>query len=488
MSGRLLAGALVLAVGLVACGTTEATKPGMPQPWAERASAWFGNYDAALDAGTGQHALFLAPDVVIDSAVLPEHRHAVGRPRALGVQREVYQGPVERGGLFVDASGVVRAESWTGAAGAVDVLVWMAIGSDGISRFRYAVPLLDALDVDQAGVARLVRSHQEAWRGGSGGPDNLYGPDARLTDSIRGIDVAGVAAIADVATTGVQDDDADTPLSAPAARSTYIHRSGGDGALEVWALQPGAGPCNSDTMVALVLDSGGLIITERRYHALDALAACTGLREPDNGWWVGCDAPEAFGDRVTGTIHGPSGSVQMRNGGPAWDRVVSWSLDRFTQARLPAPDVSVVAFDPFDPRCIGRCGLASSTPPASVLICLDAAGLNQVSSGHLTDAVPLWPTRLVLHELAHVWIDQHVEAPARHRLMEHYGLASWDDLSSTWEQRGKEWAAETIVWGLIDQVCTLTALGAPHCDQLAEAFYTLTGVQPLTACDQARAG
>ena len=80
VSGRLLVGALVFAVGLVACGTTEATKPGMPRPeWAEQASAWFGNYDAALDAGTGQHALLLAPDVVIDSAVLAEHRQAVGR-------------------------------------------------------------------------------------------------------------------------------------------------------------------------------------------------------------------------------------------------------------------------------------------------------------------------------------------------------------------------------------------------------------------------
>jgi hypothetical protein len=268
-----------------------------------------------------------------------------------------------------------------------------------------------------------------------------------LTDSIRGIDVVGADAIAGLATTGVLHAAVNSPRPALAAAAAYINLSGTDGTVHVWTRQTTAGPCAADTMVALVLDSSALILREQRYHALNALASCTGLREPDDGWWVGRDAPQAFSDRVTGTVYGPAGPVQIRNGGPGWEGVVERSLDQFSQAGLPAPEVSVVVFDPLDPRCTGRYGLASSTPNATILICVDAAGMNQNSSGHPADAVPLWPTRLVLHELAHVWIDEHVDAPLRDQLLEDVGLASWDDPTSAWHQRGTEWAAETSPGG-----------------------------------------
>jgi hypothetical protein len=484
---RLLMATVACALALFGCGTTEATKPGgLRGTWVEQAADWIARYDAAFDAGTGHHALFMAPDVLIDADTLAEQPHAVGRPRALRVQREVYSGPVARGQVFIGVTGVLRAESWTAATGSVDALVSMAIGDDGISRCEYAIPLRGVRDADRAGVVRLVGSHHAAWRHGAGAVADLYTPDARLTDTIRDIDVVGADAIAAVATTGALDAGDDLPRSVQAAQSTYVHGGGDNTALRVWAWQPGAGPCHADTVVALGLDPGGRITTERRFHALDALAACTDLREPDSGWWVGRDVPEPFGERVTGTVHGPTGPVQIRNGGPDWQRVVGWSLDQFTRAGLPAPDVAIVTFDPLDPRCTGRCGLASSSPPATILLCVDAAG--QTSSGPLTGSVPLWPTHLVLHEIAHVWIDQHLDATTRDRFVERVGLTSWDDPFSTWDQRGNEWAAETIAWGLIDRVCTLTALGAPPCEQLAEAYETLTGVQPVTACPASDAG
>lgn len=484
----LLVGAVVFSLGLAGCGATEVGRPEALQPgWEGQAAAWVDGYDAAFDAGAGEHALFLAPDVVIDSVALAPQWHAVGRARGLRVQREVYEGPVERGELFVSSSGVARVESWTPASGAVDVLAWIEIGDDGISRHLHAVPLSDASEVDQTGVSRLVNSHEEVWRVGDGAAADLYSPDATLTDSIRGIHLAGAATIAGLATTDVDDPGADRRPSSSGV-TTYVHPGCSDWALQVWARHPGAGPCGSDTVVALVLDAGGLIVSEHRFHALESLDACTPLRAPDDSWWVGRDLPEALGDRVTGTIRGPAGPVQIHNGGPAWERVVSWSVEQFTRAGLPAPDVSIVAFDPLDPRCGGRCGRAFTTPPTTVLICLDAAGMDQTSPRHQPDTVPLWPARLVLHELAHVWIEQHVDTPTRHQLLAHIGLPSWDDPSTAWEQHGEEWAAETLAWGLIDRVCTLTTVGTPPCDQLTEAFHTLTGVQPLTNCQAQDAG
>lgn len=479
----LLMAAVAFVLGLSGCGALEVTGPEGPRHgWVEQAAVWVGGYDAAFDAGTGEHALFLAPDVVIDAGAVSEPEHVVGRARVLRVQREVYESPVQRGEVFISGSGLVRTEAWMRAAGAVEVLVSMTIGDDGITGCEYAVPLPRARDEDRAGVVGLLHSYEQAWRLDAGAVASLYRPHAVLTDSIRGIDVVGADDIAGLATTGVLHAGANSPRPALAAAAPYIHPHGSDGAVHVWTLQPGAGPCAADTMVALVLDSSGLILREHRYHALKVLASCIGLREPDDGWWVGRDAPQAFSDRVTGTVRGPAGPVEIRNGGPGWERVVDWSLDQFTRAGLPAPEVSVVVFDPLDPRCTGLYGLASSTPNATVLICVDAAGLNQNSSGHPTDTVPLWPTRLVLHELAHVWIDQHVDAPRRDQLLEDVGLASWDDPTSAWDQRGAEWAAETITWGLIDRVCTLTTLGTPPCQRLTEAFHTLTGAQPLTAC------
>jgi hypothetical protein len=328
-------------------------------------------------------------------------------------------------------------------------------------------------------VVRLLGSYDEVWRLGIGVVPDLYAPEARLTDSILGLDVSGVDAVAALATLEAGDQGL---RSSPLPGSAYVSSGGADGVLRVWVLHPRAGPCEADTVLALGLDPDERIVTEQRYHALDALAACTGLREPDDGWWVGRDVPEPFGERVTGTIHGPAGPVQIRNGGPAWQRVVGWSLDQFTRAGLPAPEVAAVTFDPLDLRCTVRCGWASSTPPASVLICVDAAGLDHAVSAQPTDSLPLWPTHVVLHELAHVWIDQHLHEPTRHRFVEQLGLTSWNDPTTAWDQRGNEWAADTMAWGLIDRACTLTTLGAPPCDQLTEAFHTLTGVPPLTPC------
>jgi hypothetical protein len=82
----LLAAAAAFALWLSGCGTLKVTGPeGLRHGWVE-AAVWVGGYDAAFDAGTGEQALFTAPDVGIDAGAVAEPEHVVGRPRAIRVR------------------------------------------------------------------------------------------------------------------------------------------------------------------------------------------------------------------------------------------------------------------------------------------------------------------------------------------------------------------------------------------------------------------
>ena len=470
--------AIVLTLVLAACGTTQpAGSSRAVSGWAAPAQAWIAGYDAAFDTASGEHAVYLAADVVVDSTALGEEQYAQGRVHAVALQREVYDGPLERADLFLGGTGVVRTESWPSAGGTRQALAWILVEDDGISRYQHAVPVADARDVDGAQVARLLDAYARAWQDGYPLAHGLYATGARFTDGIRGVHLVGCTAIADYACTNPVDPTA----SPPQPWTSYAYVGGNLQALQLWVRWPAAGPCGADMAAALDVGADGRVVHERRFYSLDALARCTALHEPADGWWVGRAEPLPFGDRVTGTVDGPAGTVQIRNGGPLYEQVVDWSLGQFSHAGLAAPVVSVVSFDPLDPACSGRCGLARSTPPATVLVCVDAAGLDQ-PSGEPRTTVPLWPARLVLHELAHLWVDQHTDPPARQQVVLDLGLPGWVDPAGPWEQQGAEWAAESLAWGLVGRPLTASVLDAPPCALLGQTFRTLTGAEPLTPC------
>jgi len=60
------------------------------------------------------------------------------------------------------------------------------------------------------------------------------------------------------------------------------------------------------------------------------------------------------------------------------------------------------------------------------------------------------------------------------------GRTAWDDLGVPWIERGVEYAADVIAWGLIDETLPMVRLGAPPCTELAAAFTQLTGA-PLAS-------
>jgi hypothetical protein len=91
--------------------------------------------------------------------------------------------------------------------------------------------------------------------------------------------------------------------------------------------------------------------------------------------------------------------------------------------------------------------------------------------------------RCMLHELAHVWIDQNVDIESRERFMAHTGATAWDDPAVPWHARGVEQAAETLAWGLMSEPTAAQACPESVCLRRAAGFATLTGRTPDIDCE-----
>ena len=81
---------------------------------------------------------------------------------------------------------------------------------------------------------------------------------------------------------------------------------------------------------------------------------------------------------------------------------------------------------------------------------------------------------VVLHELAHVWIDANLDEVARDEYVRARGVAAWSDHSVPWAQRGVEDAAFVVQQNLRD-VAPSSLASATWADRIA-AFELLTGV------------
>jgi hypothetical protein len=88
----------------------------------------------------------------------------------------------------------------------------------------------------------------------------------------------------------------------------------------------------------------------------------------------------------------------------------------------------------------------------------------------------------MLHELAHVWTAEYTTPEQRAAFASLRGLATWNDASAAWSDRGNEQASEVIAWGLAEQPVSLVRIGSPSCAELEVAFHALTGAEPLHGC------
>jgi hypothetical protein len=230
--------------------------------------------------------------------------------------------------------------------------------------------------------------------------------------------------------------------------------------------------CPGRMTIVLELDEDGEVEHRRALDAPADVRRCDPERA--GGWWdhlatEGADAPRPI-DIDGIEVHG----VSSASAG-----LVRWALGRFDAARLPRPSVATVTFATGTGRCLGIAGTVTAGPEGpEVLLCFDDAG---VCADARCTTFRLTARMTVLHELAHVWEADQLDAVDRERYLARTGLATWMGADAPWSQRGGERSAEVVMWGLLDHDIPLVRLDASSRQELVTEFRQLTGVEPLVA-------
>lgn len=143
--------------------------------------------------------------------------------------------------------------------------------------------------------------------------------------------------------------------------------------------------------------------------------------------------------------------------------MVDWAIDRFEDAGLELPAVTVVFHDTVD-GCRGFVGHYD-------------AGSRQLDICNRGE-IHIDPVNTLLHELAHAWSFDQLSESDRRTFIAQRSLESWDD-SYSWWLMAQEQAAEIAAWGLMDDPFRSVYLYSERCADLATSFEVLTGVPPL---------
>jgi hypothetical protein len=331
----------------------------------------------------------------------------------------------------------------------------------------------------------LYGEFAEAWS--SGRTDwvaALYAPEARMREALSGAQTAGREAIASLALDpperwtrlpidAIDDDDED--LAAGFALYLGPTEYGHDPQLAVGAYRVQRSGCSFQMAVRWVL-ADGVIVDERRYPEIESFRRCAVGLLP-GGWWSDLTLPGPRDEVVTGTIRTAAQGIVVHNGTERLVGFVRWALERFDAVGLAEPRIESVTFEP-SRRCedlAGRVVLDGGS--RHVFLCLHERDL---CPGGQTCDRPVLNARIgILHELGHAWLLDHADEPVRTRLLDLTGLAAWDDGTAPWPQRGAEYAAEVLAWGLLDERAPMVRIGAPPCAELQVVFELLTGSAPL---------
>ena len=332
--------------------------------------------------------------------------------------------------------------------------------------------------------ADLYRRYALAWSAAdTGAVAELYAPEAVLRDPAIGELLTGVDAIAatsdggsfeEVTVAGVED--RDDPDAGPA--------------LYLDPVQFGHDPGRAVAVYRSITEDGcrgfvgvrwevvdGLIEIEDRFVEAGTLDRCYG-GDPPTGWWTGLEIPGPRDQVVTGVVETESGrSIEIFNGTDHLEGLVRHGFDRFVQAGLAEPLVDSVTFEPTR-RCEGVSGrvIRDEAGRRDVVLCIFEADLcrdAECASRSVAAEAGM------MHELAHAWMLDQTDGATEQRVLELSGRAVWNEDGVAWQDRGVEYAAEAMAWGLAAEELGLVRLGRPPCEELAAVFRVLTGTEPL---------
>ena len=170
-------------------------------------------------------------------------------------------------------------------------------------------------------------------------------------------------------------------------------------------------------------------------------------------------------------------TITIYNGTPALNDALEWGLQRFATAGLEVPQIRSVTFTVQSDSCDDRRAHYLRTESGIKLeFCMDER--SSCRDEDCTEILPGW-SAVILHEIAHAWLDAHLDVIDTERFLDHVGLDTWRDPDLPWVQNGLEHAADTIAWGLMDRDIEMLRIGQPTSDELAEGFAILTGIDLL---------
>jgi hypothetical protein len=151
--------------------------------------------------------------------------------------------------------------------------------------------------------------------------------------------------------------------------------------------------------------------------------------------------------------------IAISGGTPEQQVMGRWAEDRFADAGIGVPSLEV-RFHRERRGCEDRLGLYED-------------GVAHICGIYVNDM----SRRMLLHEVAHGWVESNVSASLEERFLRLRQLETWNDHDVEWEARGTEHAAEIIGWAVAGQPGGTGMPSIPMNDpsQLAAAYELLTG-------------
>lgn len=312
----------------------------------------------------------------------------------------------------------------------------------------------------------------------------VYTPDVVVHDDIAGWEWRGL----DEVVASAPDTD---PVERGPWPRVFVYRTGST--FDAVVLFQVGGKCPRLEARRWVLDGARIVREVRFTHVPSARRCALDSREGDladgglpDGWWTDFELPPDLEDNVTEIVDAAGSLVELVNAEPRHGDYARWLFDRFTASGMGLPEVAAVWLPPA-PECTELGGLAIESDQRyegrhTVVVCYtdDRLASQASDSGWSPVAIAYG-----LHELAHIWMVDHLTDDTRAGFNTMAGLTVWRGPEAEWRDRGVEHAAFTIAWGLAGTAdARYPILPPPECEDLAARYELLTGRAPLTACGE----
>jgi hypothetical protein len=157
-------------------------------------------------------------------------------------------------------------------------------------------------------------------------------------------------------------------------------------------------------------------------------------------------------------------AMTIHGAGVAQERAIDWALHRYANGGLDGMPGLEVFVHHSDEGCNGGIGYY-------------LAGRIDLCTASSSEP---YQRKFALHEMAHAWIESNVEPSILDRFMQVRDIATWNDRSYDWKERGTEQAAEVVTWGLGEGEISPLLPEAVDVRTLAGLYQLLTGREPIT--------